>query len=201
MSDNIWVILTYLSPKFWYLYQVTLFPTVKVCPSGEPVSSNGNYSSSKTGVICTQTLCKFPVLFSTWQNKGAEGTLIHCYGNTKLTQGPCLYWCVWEDVLPLHQEGSTQVADLHLKPPLMSGQTQEGDKAALGQSPAALKLLQYFSNGQGVLAHWTAHGISNKIMLCTCQIHPIFLEFGHIISSFFSKETLKNLCTLKHLPN
>lgn len=43
--------------------------------------------------------------------------------------------------------------------------------------------------------------ISNKIMLCTCQIHPIFLEFGHIISSFFSKETLKNLCTLKHLPN
>lgn len=111
--------------------------------------------------------------------------LIHCYANTKLTQGPCLYWCGWEDVLPLHQEGSTQEADLYLKPPLMSGQTEAGDKAALGQSSFSSSI-RNFSNTHGkVCWHTELHvAISNKIMLCTCKVDPIFLQFGHIILSF-----------------
>lgn len=66
----------------------------------------------------------------------------------------------------------------------MSGQTQAGDKAALGQAPAALETSPVHMDK--VCWHTELHmAISNKIMLCTCKVDPIFLEFGHIISSFF----------------
>lgn len=117
-------------------------------------------------------------LFSAWQNKGTEGTLIDCYGNTQLTQSPNLYWCVWEDVLQLHQESTAQEADLYLQPPLMSGQTLPGDKAALGQSsfPSSIRSCSK-THRQGV-------AISNEVMLCTCKVDPIFLQLGRSISSF-----------------
>lgn len=156
-----------------YVHQVTLSPVMGTTVAVKLEWSGPRHSASSLFCLAPDRTRELKEL-----------RLIHCYGNTKFTQGPCLYWCGWEDVLPLHQEGSPQEADLHLKPPLMSGQTQAGDKAALGQAPAALETSPVHMDK--VCWHTELHmAISNKIMLCTCKVDPIFLEFGHIISSFF----------------
>lgn len=67
-------------------------------------------------------------------------------------------------------------------------------------SPAALEASPIHMGK--VCWHTELHvAISNKIMLCTCKVDPIFLHLVIVFQVFLSKETLNNLYTLKYLPN
>lgn len=122
-----------------------------------------------------------------------EPWLINSYGNTKLTQGPCLCWCVWEDVSsPRGQHPGSWSPPW--SPLWCQGRHRQVTKQlrANPHSPAALETIQYTqARCAGTLnCTWPFQTRSCSVPV---KLVPFSYSWVIVFQVFPNKETLTNL--------